>query len=332
MPNAIKYNTSTESLSLKKNNFYIGTGDVGKGPTSSTGYYNGITPPSGGYTIYLNKASGGPSIYTVSNDAQLISLTNSIAVASYTTANECLVYFAGQTDKICVNRDYEGIVTDGLVFNLDAGFTPSYPKSGTSWGDISLSGNTGTLTNGPTFSTDVGGNIAFDGSDDLVNCGNILNYTSQNFSFNVWFKITNMNPSGRSGAGNYLFNKGFEGVNGYICRITPAGAARFGTIQSGAGQFSGTDSGFVTANTWCNICFTRNGSTILAYFNGVNATGESDPHVNPTSSSTNLNIGLNNGTNWYMFGSVAIFMSYNKALSATEVLQNYNAQKGRFGL
>jgi hypothetical protein len=55
MPNAIKYNTSAETLALKKGNFYIGTGDVGKGPTSSTGFYNGITPPSGGYTIYLNK-------------------------------------------------------------------------------------------------------------------------------------------------------------------------------------------------------------------------------------------------------------------------------------
>jgi hypothetical protein len=137
MPNAIKYNVSAETLALKKGNFWIGTGDVGKGPTSSTGYYNGITPPSGGYTIYLNKASGGPSIYTVTSDAQLISLTNSIAGQSYTTVNECLVYFAGQTDRICVNRDYESIVTDGLVLNLDAGFTPSYPKVNNYLGDLS---------------------------------------------------------------------------------------------------------------------------------------------------------------------------------------------------
>ena len=72
MPNAIKYNVSAETLALKKGNFWIGTGDVSKGPTSNTGYYNGITPPSGGYTIYLNKANNGPSIYTVTNDAQLI--------------------------------------------------------------------------------------------------------------------------------------------------------------------------------------------------------------------------------------------------------------------
>jgi len=84
MPNPIKYSTSAQTLALKKGNFYIGTGDVGKGPTSTTDYYNGITPPSGGYTIYLNKASGGPSIYTAANDSQLISLTNTI---SYITTN-----------------------------------------------------------------------------------------------------------------------------------------------------------------------------------------------------------------------------------------------------
>ena len=128
MPNAIKYNVSAETLALKKGNFWIGTGDVGKGPTSSTGYYNGITPPSGGYTIYLNKESGGPSIYTVNNDTQLISLTNTIAGQTFTSTTQCLVYYAGQTDKVCFNRDYEPIITDGLVLNLDAGFDGSYQE------------------------------------------------------------------------------------------------------------------------------------------------------------------------------------------------------------
>ena len=125
MPNAIKYNTSAESLALKKGNFWIGTGDVGKGTTESTGFYNGITPPSGGYTIYLNKASGGPQIHTAANDTQLITLTNIIAGASYTTANECFNYFAGQTDKFVANIDYESIITSSLVLNMDAGYLAS---------------------------------------------------------------------------------------------------------------------------------------------------------------------------------------------------------------
>lgn len=57
MPNAIKYSTSTQTLSLKKGNYWVGTGDVGKGPTSLTDYWNGITPPVGGYVIYGNKGA-----------------------------------------------------------------------------------------------------------------------------------------------------------------------------------------------------------------------------------------------------------------------------------
>ena len=54
MPNPIKYSVSSQPNALKKGNFYLGTGDVGKGPTSGTDYYNGIAPPNGGYTIYQN--------------------------------------------------------------------------------------------------------------------------------------------------------------------------------------------------------------------------------------------------------------------------------------
>jgi len=55
MPNPIKYTTGTETLALKKGNFYIGTGDVGKGPSDVTGYYQGLSPSEGGYVIYMNR-------------------------------------------------------------------------------------------------------------------------------------------------------------------------------------------------------------------------------------------------------------------------------------
>jgi hypothetical protein len=162
MPNLIKYNVSAETLALKKGNFWIGTGDVPKGPTSTTGYWNGITPPSGGYTIYLNKASNGPSIYSPSNDAQLIDNTNKIAGTSYTTVNECFNYYAGQSDKMVFNIDYQQTITNGLILHLDAKFVPSYPRNGTTWYDISSGGTNGTLVNGPTYNSN--GSIVFDGT------------------------------------------------------------------------------------------------------------------------------------------------------------------------
>ena len=141
MPNAIKYNTSAESLALKKGNFWVGTGDVGKGTTESSGYYNGTTPASGGYTIYINKATGGPAIYRASNDSQLITLTNIIAGASYSTRNECLDYFMTQNDKIVTNIDYPPIVTNGLVSAFDSSYTLGYPLNGTSMYDMANGNN-----------------------------------------------------------------------------------------------------------------------------------------------------------------------------------------------
>ena len=95
MPNVIKYTTgATETGCLRKGNMQIGNNTADYGAT----FWNGITPPSGGYTIYLNKASGGPSIYCPASDAQLITITNQIAGANYTTAAQCLDYFAGQSE------------------------------------------------------------------------------------------------------------------------------------------------------------------------------------------------------------------------------------------
>jgi hypothetical protein len=225
MPNAIKYNTSAETLALKKGNFWIGTGDVGKGPTSSTGYYNGITPPSGGYTIYLNKETGGPSIYTVNTEAQLTGLTSSIAGQTLRTSGACLNWFATQTDKMIFNIDYPAIVTNGLLLNFDAAFTPSYPTTGTTLYDTSSVGNNGTLANGPTFSSANGGGIVLDGTDDTYSITGISLGTSA-LTIDCWFKYQTNNlylPSicaagdmwsgdGQTGWG---FGQRSDGVNKY---------------------------------------------------------------------------------------------------------------------
>jgi hypothetical protein len=329
MPNAIKYNVSAETLALKKGNFWIGTGDVGKGPTSSTGYYNGITPPSGGYTIYLNKASGGPSIYVASSDAQLITLTNSIAGQSYTTVNQCLVYYAGQTDKMCVNRDYEGIITNGLVLNLDAGFTPSYSRSGTTWYDISLSGNNGTLTNGPTFSSDNSGSIVFDKVDDIVQRNSID--VGNNFTIGIWCKPTTATRQTMV-ANGYTYDNNRDRNEGFLFNIGNAGTDMFISLGRDLyGRISPT--GLISANTWFYACATYNGSTINLYFNGTSVGGNffgSPITINYNFAPFFLG-GWNYPGDWFG-GNIAIAQMYNRALSTTEILQNYNATKGRFGL
>jgi hypothetical protein len=356
MSNPIKYSTGTETLALKKGNFYIGTGDVGKGPTSSTGYYNGITPPTGGYTIYLNKETGGPSIYTVANDNGLIGLTNSIAGQSYTTVNECLVYFAGQTDKVVLNRDYEGIVTNGLIFNLDAGFTPSYPRSGTTWYDLGGTNN-GTLINGPTFS---GGSIVFDGTDDYINLDDYASNLIFNapVTFNIWLKpYFNINIGGFIfSISNGIYDLSTDNVDWFSLSYGAATITLSNetfliskSINSQEPEVSNTinmqgiSNGVTYQNTWVNLCVILNTDTWNLYLDSNLKTltqsnywrGNIFGYGDNFDNKINVTIGaLRRGelTSTYFNGEIPVFQIYNRALSADEVLQNFNAQKGRFGL
>jgi hypothetical protein len=184
MSNPIKYTAGTETLALKKGNFFFGTGDVGKGPTNVTGYYNGVDVPKPGYVVYQYKENvpGNLTYGAFNSDTELINFTNGIAGQTFTSVTQCFTYYAGQTDKVCFNRDYEPIITDGLVLNLDAGFDGSYPASGTTWRDLSVSGNNGTLINSPGFYDNGGGSIVFDGVDDYVNVGNIGDFRTASYT------------------------------------------------------------------------------------------------------------------------------------------------------
>jgi hypothetical protein len=326
MPNSIIYNVSTQSLALKKGNFYIGTGDVGKGPTSTTGYFDGVSPASGGYVIYVRNSTGKNLIYGAPNDSQLILITNRIAGTSYTTVNECLVYFAGQTDKMVLNRNYESIVTNGLLFNSDAGFTPSYPRSGTTWYDISLFGNNGTLTNGPTYSSDNGGSIVFDGVDDYVNTTNSV--FGADVTYNTW-----VNRTSSVNTLNMFMGKGSLPYFGIRSSNNIIFSNRIGSTQrSLQTPLTSPD------NTWYYLSFTQvydgTNTTMIIYINGVLAISATYSGISITSTSTSIfTIGGRFAGDIYPFnGKVSQVSIYNRALSASEILQNYNAQKGRFGL
>lgn len=311
MPNTIKYSASAQTLALKKGNFWIGTGDVPKGPTSSTDYWSGYVPPAGGYTIYLNKASNGPSIYAAVNDTQLIDYTNRIVGTSYTTANECLNYYTGQTDKMVINTDYPSIITNGLVMNLDAGFTPSYPKNGTTWYDTSSGGNNGSLVNGPTYSSDNGGSIVFDGSNDRVECGN---FSVSYLTVSTWVYRTS------------------SATNQGICRKENGWAISQynGTLQVAPGtSWTFYNTGYVIPlNTWVNITYTYNGSggagSQIVYINGVSIYSTSAGSGPIFSNSNTVRVGYDDN-NWFWGGRIANTLIYNRSLTSTEVLQNYNA-------
>jgi hypothetical protein len=309
MPNPIKYNTSTETLALKKGNFWIGTGDVGKGPTSSTGYYNGITPPSEGYAIYLNKVSGGPSIYTVTTEAQLTGLTSSIAGQTFTTSGQCLNWFATQTDKMIFNIDYPAIVTNGLVLNMDAAFAPSYPQSGTTWYSVGVSGNTGTLVNGPTYSD---GSIVFDGTNDGVSITPTPTITSA-FTFNMWVNKTQSKDSAAIIA-----------IQGTLWQIDNNTIYWWSNVNFGPMSHSFTS----TLNQWYNFCITQDNQTAKLYINSTLVRTTTMTDVSTTRGNNTIGCWGIGDRPW--LGKISLTQIYNRVLTDSEIAQNYEAIGTRY--
>jgi len=339
MPNSIKYNTVSESLALKKGDFWIGTGDVGKGTTASTGFYNGTAPASGGYTIYLNK-SGGPAIYLAANDSQLITLTNIISAGSYSTAAQCLNYFSGQSDKMVFNIDYPPIITNGLSVNLDATSVLSYPNTGTTWYDLSSFNNNASLAIGsPTFTT-FGGKrtILFNNTNKYVYNppydGFVLGSNPQisasntSFTFEAWFYQL-------SGGGQTVILSNAGGCDGY--RWGPQGTSAYWLLgnadcsQYAEGSVSNTTT---MIGRWVQMVgiFDRAGTlgSGSRFYHYINATLEgSIGTYNPTIQLGAPGITACCGA---FDGYLSVVRVYTRALSAAEILTNFNAQKGYFGL
>ena len=329
MPNSIKYSTTTPSGSLQKGNVALGvSSSLIIGPTSTTGWYSGITPSTGKYVIYQTAVTGDPDIYTPQTDAELIRLATSKG-SNATTTGSALDFFASHSSFIPANFDYENIVTDGLVLNLDAGFVGSYPTTASTWYDISGNDKNSTLTNGPTFNSANSGSIVFDGVDDYVLTPSLLNASlNPTESVFVWF-----NPAAAgqivSELGQATIDAGYHDSN---IEVNSSGIFSF-SVWHGS-LTNKVVSSAKSFNNWYHLGFTYSGTTFTAYING-SSIGTATFTRQPPSS---LHYGLcsidstNMGTGAYGSGKMGNFMFYNRALSATEVLQNYNAQKGRYGL
>jgi hypothetical protein len=210
------------------------------------------------------------------------------------------------------------IITNGLVLCLDAGNTKSYPGSGTTWTDLSGNGNTGTITNGPTYSSSNGGSLVFDGVNDSVYMTNPG--ISQTFSVSSWINCTNVASS------NNIVSK-----NGpYFMRIVSS-KVRFNVLTDGGWLFQdGTT--VLSNNVWYNLTMVYDGSTWKGY---INSNLEfSVPKTGLITSNSSLYIGYTPdvGEQAGFNGNISQVSIYNRALTASEIQQNYNATKSRFGL
>jgi hypothetical protein len=243
---------------------------------------------------------------------------------------------------------YGGIVKDGLVLDLDAAKKDSYAGSGTVWNDLSGISNNGTLVNSPTFNSANGGGIVFNGTNQYGNLPiSFANVSSSTCVFNLSFSsVTTLYRiflCYGNATSNYVCN---VRLSNSVDGIPTVGNARLAirVADSGASinnTIIGTTN--MTTNIIYNIAFVMLPSSYKIYINGVEETLSVFGGLNNGKwigngvTATNTGIALasqffNSAYDNYFAGTLYTTQIYNRALSATEITQNYNALKSRFGL
>ena len=289
-------------------------------------YLNGVSQASGTFGVTLNTIG---QKYIIGKRDDYLPTPGNINgnIAQVSIYNRALTEAEIQQNYNALKSRFviPSIVTDGLVLNLDAGNTNSYPGSGTTWTDLSGEGNTGTLTNGPTFSSANSGSIVFDGANDYVQKSSATINLSAGVTMEMIFKSTDMNSRAQ---GFMQFNTGGNYINFYT---SGNGRLRWETwVPVGVAGGAYTTPTALSNNTWYHAVGTyTNGSSVL-YINGVSvASASQTPGTYSSSYTANIVIGEYAG---YMSGNVAIARIYNRALTAAEIRQNFNALRGRFGI
>ena len=219
------------------------------------------------------------------------------------------------------------IITDGLVLCLDAGNTKSYPGSGTTWTDLSGIGNNGTLVNGVGYSGGNLGSLSFDGVDDHISFSSNPSLTNQ-ITVEVWVKLEN--PQGASTLGWILGREGSY-------RMLYSSDELFwvcGTTNNGW-YTAGTDISASITSIFTQIyqfVATYDGSNNRIYVNGTLQTTGSSISGNITTFENYHLIRSGSFDTTIVYGKGIIYSHrlYNRALTASEIKQNYNALKSRF--
>jgi hypothetical protein len=342
-----KYNTgSTITNTIQKGIHSIATeGTQDWGPTSVTGFYPETTPPSGGYTIYYMRPSGGPSVHVANNDTQAISFLKSFG-STGSTISDVLTWASNTANYYVQTGATTGIITSGLTLNLDAGNLSSYSGTGTSWYDISGNNNNATLTSYgagvPSYSSLGGGAILFTrnayniGNSAIFQGGSSFANLTTAVSLSVWF-YTGTNTTMILAGKGYQFDTTPYEIQSYQINID-GGTINARITANGSTNNTDLTSSSLSLNTWTNVTLTYDGSNIKIYINGTlaNSTAKSGLMTNIYSlpfviggQSVNLV-----GTTKYDFynGYIGQVLLYNTALTSGQILQNFNATKTRFGL
>lgn len=221
------------------------------------------------------------------------------------------------------------VVRDGLILYLDAANIRSYPGSGTVWTDLSDNGNNGTLVNGVVYNSANNGSMTFDGVNDYIDCGNSSSLSAIGGTTSVtasgWVYYTSYGGGGQTYS--VITVKG----NPWTWLLeNPSNRFRF-RITAGGSDVNVADTSTHLLNVWYNVVGTYDGLNMRVYVNGVLRNTKSQSGTLATNTAT-AKIGTFQGTNYNLTGKISNVSIYNRALTASEIAQNFNALRGRYGI
>ena len=219
-------------------------------------------------------------------------------------------------------------ITSGLVLNLDAGNVKSYPGSGTTWRDTSGNARNGTLINGPTFNTGSLGSIVFDGTNDYIDLPHVFDISSGGVTWNIWFRATSL-------AWSPLISDWYDNQWSFNLQIY-LGTVNINIRNSNNVNFPSANNFSINANQIYNLTCTYDKTTkqILTYLNNTLIYSSTNTESNSAirNTSNNWSIGYKQDSENYYTGNIYIAQMYNRALNPSEILQNFNATRARFGI
>jgi hypothetical protein len=220
------------------------------------------------------------------------------------------------------------MITNGLVFYLDAINIKSYPNSGATWTDLSGNQNNFTLNNTPTFSNNI---FTFNGTNQTASSTNVLPLQICNTDFTIRFLFKTNSTNSNDGMILYGTGGGFNtGGKGVELRKRSTNNLEFG-INDGVGAGIRTTVTGNYTNAWTDLCVTFLKSTESKYYvNGV--FGQTTSYAGETNITDTFTFNIGRGNDSFFPGDIALVCLYNRVLSAAEIQQNFNALKGRYNL
>ena len=350
MAQPIKYNTGSKTTGccISKGNYDIGINpNYAYGPTSGSGFYAGYTIPAGGFVSYQNKASQGPSIYSITDVNDLVYFGTQLDLPGIlATPAEVIEACWTDNDIALVNIDYPEIPVDNNLLTLDAGYTASYPWMNLAWKNVSgtnpiqaqLTGNTSFLT----------GSSLNNYSDSLINMpasfenamALVPNFGSQLNTFTVNVLIYLSNGQGYDSRQNVVGQQ-------YRIGATPQTDCNFlirgnnnngfeGLIRSSNTDYI-VNFGTVNGDDYTMLTLTYDGNQLIAYKNATQVAQDT------TGALVTMNNGLptiiggttsalaNEGNpGRYFDGGINVVNIYGTALNGSQVTDLYNLYSTRF--